>query len=129
MGTVYTSQQGIILESPYDDPRFNPVLDQKRKSVTRNMICVPLTKGNKCIGCIEVANKTTGEFTEQDYKFVITITKELYTGLITKEDIGEFKRNDSEFKEKIGEMANENLLTPLLKNVLILLASMIKSEK
>lgn len=131
VGAVYTSQRGVLLESPCDDPRFDRSLDQKRKSATRNMVCVPLKAGEKCLGCLEVANKTAGEFTESDYNFINIVAGELSAGLIetTAKPVTAKLKEHNEFQERIAEVANENLLTPLLKNIVIILASILKSEK
>ena len=132
IGAVYSTRNGIILKSPYEDTRFDRTLDQKRKSLTRNMICVPLKMKGNCIGCLEVANKRGSVFSEQDYQLTAAVAKELAAGLFSKK----FKiaaegmaKEKAEFKEKVKQVANENLLTPLLKNVLIILAEIIKCER
>ena len=96
------------------------------------MICVPLITGGNCIGCLEFANKKYGEFTDQDFRLINLVANEITTGLNVQKNktlIGGFRDEQEEFKEKVGQIANENLLTPLLKNILILLAGIINCEK
>ena len=126
IGKVYSSHNGLIIKSPYEDPRFDRSLDQNRKSVTRNLLCVPLKVGQKCIGCLEIANKKVGEFTEHNYNLALMVARELAVGIIEKKA---FIRNNIEFKENVGRVASENLLRPLLKNILLILAETLSCEK
>jgi len=132
IGAVFTTKNGMMLKSPYEDPRFDRMIDQNRKSITRNMICVPLKSGGKCVGCIEVANKKGTMFTEWDYKLVASVSRELANGLVANQfkSVGEeMGKSKNVFKDKVGQVANENLLTPLLKGALIILAEILKCEK
>lgn len=132
VGSVFSTGIGVILKSPYDDLRFDRQIDQYRKSITRNMICVPLKISSDCIGCIEVANRRGYDYSQDDYQLVECVAREVSTGTLaikiaqTKEP---HNRIDNEFKENISHLTNENLLSPLLKNVLIILADYFKSEK
>lgn len=132
IGQVYCSGNGVILTSPYNDPHFDRNIDQYRKSITRNMICIPLKVGSQCIGCIEVANKRVTDFSEDDYSLVECVAREIAAGTFTLSfsQIKDTKSKvENEFKENVSHVANENLLSPLLKNVLIILADYFKSEK
>jgi GAF domain-containing protein len=126
IGKVYNSHNGLIIKSPYEDLRFDRSLDKNRRSVTRNLLCVPLKVGQRCIGCLEIANKRVGEFTEQNYKLAVMVARELAVGVIEKK---EFIKHDIEFKENVGRIATENLLRPLLKNILLILAETLSCEK
>ena len=71
---MYTSHNGIIVDSPYDDLRFDSELDKNRKSITKNIMCVPVKFGENCVGCLEIANKRDNTFfADEDCKFVTTI--------------------------------------------------------
>ena len=132
MGYVYTNRNGVMLRSPYEDSRFDRSLDQQRKSITRNMICVPLKTGTFCHGCLEISNKRSGPFTESDYQLVISVAKEIAAGFSAqslKKAFSECGQEGDEFRTKVAQIAGENLLTPLLKSILIILADILKSEK
>ena len=132
VGLSFTSCRGILSTSPYSDPRFDQSLDQNRNCITRNIICAPIHSGNECIGCIEVTNKKYAELDKGDFKLVTAVAKELAMGLIqrrSKATIQGLMDNVNEFKEKTGIIANENLLTPMLKYSLTILAEFLKSEK
>ena len=132
IGYVYSSCKGVIISNPKDDLHFDPLIDNLRRSSTRNMLCVPLQIGNQCIGCIEVANKLNLDYTEHDLKLMNTISKELAIGAITqfnKESKAELIKVKNEFEGRVKQIANESLLTPLLKNLLIILGELFKCEK
>jgi GAF domain-containing protein len=122
IGLVYKSHKGITSSYPSNDSRFDPSLDNYRKSSTRNILCVPLKTANNCIGCIEMSNKIHSEYTVEDFNLLSCIAKQLAIGLV----IHKHKEVTRVINDQI---ANNNLLTPLLKNVLIILAEILKSEK
>ena len=96
------------------------------------MICVPLKAAGNVFGCLELANKRSGTYSEEDYQLVMTTAKELATGFKAQEQKQAYEQSakvDEAFRESVGQIANENLLTPLLKMVLIILADLLKSEK
>ena len=119
VGGVFSKGKGIILESAYDDDRFDKTLDKYRKSVTKNILCVPLKCEDHCYGCLELANKQGG-FSSEDYDFVNAMTTELASKIRIVRDTT---------RNHIDKIANENLLNPLLKNILIILANILKCDK
>ena len=121
-----------MLRAPYEDPRFDRSLEKLRKSITRCLICVPLKAAGRCLGCLELANKRTGFYSESDYQLAGTVARELAKGLHgqeLRERYETLSRLDETFRENVGQVASENLLTPLLKMLLIILAELFKSEK
>jgi len=129
IGLVYTSQSGVILPSAYIDERFDRTIDKKRMSVTRDMICVPLKAGGDCVGCLEVANKRGLKFTKEDFKLASSIARELAVGILSRsERVDEFLKEKSIFKGRIRSVADKNLLSPLLKSILLILTEILKSE-
>ena len=132
IGLVYKTQTGIILPSAYKDQRFDRSLDKQRKSITRDMMCVPLKVGGKCVGCLEIANKHESNYNEDDYQLASSIGRELAVGITTRSEnnlASDFIQNKNNFSEKLRDISDRNLLSPLLKNILIILAEVLKSEK
>ena len=125
VGYVYTTQKVILLSPIKNDPLFDPSLDFFKKSTTRNIICVPLKVGKNCIGCLEISNKINGEYSEYDSQLAISISRKLYTGLNLKRNL----LTEMKGKDRGERIANDNLLTPLLKNVLFIMAEIMKCEK
>jgi adenylate cyclase len=130
IGHVFSSQNGVLVDSAYEDWRFDKSLDQKRRSTTHNIICVPIRVGNTCLGCLEVANKKAGNYNKYDYKLVASVANELAIGLSTH-FIASLPKGIERIREDEGvtQMANDNLLSPLLRNVLKILSEILKCEK
>ena len=96
------------------------------------MVCVPLKTCNSCFGCLEIANKRGSAYSDQDYQLLVSVAKELTSGLMEQSlqnGVKGYGKENEEFRSKVAQLANENLLTPLLKNMLIILADMLKGEK
>jgi hypothetical protein len=81
-----------------------------------------LIYGSKCLGCIEVANKLSS-FTSNEYNLINSLAKELAQGVLSPCVRVESEEIPSE------QIADEDLLNPLLRNVLIILAETVKCEK
>eukprot|EP00826_Nyctotherus_ovalis_P049680 TRINITY_DN6020_c0_g2_i1.p2 TRINITY_DN6020_c0_g2~~TRINITY_DN6020_c0_g2_i1.p2 ORF type:complete len:165 (+),score=23.20 TRINITY_DN6020_c0_g2_i1:224-718(+) len=131
VGLVFTSQNSVILPSAYMDKRFDRSVDKSRASITRDMVCVPLKAGGRCVGCLEVANRRELKFGEEDLGLVEAVGKELASGIVLRNErdaAGDFLKAKSRFKTKIRAVADNNLLSPLLKNILMILAEILKAE-
>jgi transcriptional regulator with GAF, ATPase, and Fis domain len=72
-GSVFRSGVAELIPDAAKDPRHYCVVDQKTDFTTRSMIAVPLQTKGKTIGVLEVLNKKTGQFDEQDVRFLKTI--------------------------------------------------------
>jgi len=103
-------------------------LDQKRRSATHNMICVPMKIGDTCLGSLEVANKKGGNYNKYEYKLVASIANELAIGLNTH-SIASLPKEKRREDEGVSQLANDNLLSPLLRNILKILSEILKCEK
>ncbi len=67
VGETYQTSKPLVVNSPYDDPRFLPSIDKKTGYVTKNIITVPIFDSQReVIGVIQLLNKTRGEFDDQD---------------------------------------------------------------
>lgn len=57
--------------NPYSHPSFNPEVDKQTGFKTRNLICIPIrTVNGDILGVVEVLNKISGEFDEQDARLL-----------------------------------------------------------
>jgi len=66
-GQVAQTGKAILVNAPYDDPRFNPELDMLSGYRTRSILAVPMKNHvGRTIGVIQVLNRRTGDFTDQD---------------------------------------------------------------
>ena len=76
----------------YADDRFNRAMDQKTGYKTNNILCVPIlnNKSKKCIGAMQILNKTDGEagkgetvaFDDDDIKIMLSFCKVVANSIV-----------------------------------------------
>jgi hypothetical protein len=52
VGYVFGSGHPLLLKNPYEDKRFDRSLDKFRRSITKNILMVPIKLNKDPIGCI-----------------------------------------------------------------------------
>lgn len=68
-GAVARSGESILLNEPYDDPRFDPEIDRRYNFQTKNLVALPiLSSSGEVMGVFQAVNKKTqaGVFSPQD---------------------------------------------------------------
>lgn len=66
-GHVAETSRALLVNEPYDDPRFNAAWDMSSGYRTRSILCVPMKNHlGKTIGVVQVLNKKSGPFTDHD---------------------------------------------------------------
>jgi len=73
-GYVAQKGQGVIVDDPEKDPRFNQEFDTLLGFKTRSLLCLPLLSKDKTIGVIEIVNKRSGEFSRHDFELMMVAT-------------------------------------------------------
>lgn len=73
VGASIQNNEVILMNEPYDDPRFNPEVDHKTGYVTRSILCIPVTNtSGRVIGAFQAINKRgangTSGFDKRDVK-------------------------------------------------------------
>ena len=71
VGATIENNETLLINEPYEDPRFNQKVDKETGFLTKAILCMPVT--NSCgevIGAFQAVNKLdeTGKFDEQDKK-------------------------------------------------------------
>lgn len=70
-GWVFSNNVGVIVNDPEADERFYREIGKKVDFETRRLMAVPLRLGERCIGVIEVINKTDGgKFSVEDLQWL-----------------------------------------------------------
>jgi signal transduction histidine kinase len=72
-GQVAESGVPTIVNNAKDDPRHFTKIDEDTGFVTESILCVPLLTRDKIVGVLEVFNKQSGPFTEQDEQLLSSI--------------------------------------------------------
>ena len=65
-GQVALLHEPLIVDDAYGDSRFYSQVDTSTGFLTRSRLCVPLMVKERCIGVIELLNKTNGSFAQDD---------------------------------------------------------------
>jgi signal transduction histidine kinase/putative methionine-R-sulfoxide reductase with GAF domain len=66
-GHVAQTSKPLLVNEPYDDPRFSPEWDMTSGYRTRSILAVPMTNHlGRTIGVIQVLNKKSGKFSDHD---------------------------------------------------------------
>ena len=66
-GHVAQTGKALLVNDPYEDPRFNPEWDMTSGYRTRSILAVPMKNHlGRTIGVIQVLNKKSGQFTDHD---------------------------------------------------------------
>jgi len=68
-GWVYNTGKSVFLNEPYSHPKFLSEVDNKTGFKTKNLICVPLISRMKKMGALEIVNKKSGDFVQEDLYF------------------------------------------------------------
>ena len=112
-GWVYCNNTPVIINNAYEDPRFYPGVDQNTGFQTRSILCVPLiNRSNACIGTLQVLNKITGDFTDDDRELLTYVANYVSIALENSMLYEELKVSDSAKERAIHHLAHE-LKTPL----------------
>ena len=72
-GYVAARGESLIVADTANSRYFYPEFDRKSGFATRSVLAVPLISQGRVLGVIEVLNKRTGEFTENDMKLLQSI--------------------------------------------------------
>lgn len=65
-GEVATSGNIVNIPDAYQDTRFNQEVDKKSGYRTKSILCMPIKAGKEVVGVIQLLNKDSGPFDEED---------------------------------------------------------------
>ena len=132
-GHVFTNGQGIIVDDPYSDPRFNRAIDDQTQFVTRSIICVPIrTVKGEIIGVAQALNKRKGKFTRKDLKVMEAITSQGTLALQSAQFIERMKnirKQEMEFLDVVSAITTDIKLGSLLQKVMSEATRMLNAER
>lgn len=76
-GWVAMTGKSLNIRDAYQDARFNPKVDETTGYVTRNILCQPIRNvQGDIIGVIQVLNRVTGNFTDEDENLLSAIASQ-----------------------------------------------------
>ena len=62
-GYVAETGETLNIHNAYDDPRFNPSIDEQTGYTTHSILCMPICIRGLVIGVVQMINKSDGGFT------------------------------------------------------------------
>jgi len=112
-GWVFKSQSALVVNDPYNDPRFFPGVDKKTGSRTRNILCAPLVnRSQQCVGTLQVMNKKAGDFDESDLELLTAASYYVTIALENARLYEDLKALDKAKERAINHLSHE-IKTPL----------------
>jgi signal transduction histidine kinase len=112
-GWVFQNKMSLVVNDPYNDPRFYAEVDKKTGFRTRNIICVPLlTREKGCTGVYQAVNKVGSGFTSDDMELFTSLSHSVVIALENARMYEELKRLDKA-KERIINHLSHEMKTPL----------------
>ena len=98
VGACIKEKKPVLVNAPYNDPRFNQEIDHKTGYLTKNVACVPIFNSTRqIIGVFQLLNKKEGEFDRDDANFMIFFAH-FISGYL---ELASFFREDEEFLNRI----------------------------
>ena len=132
-GHVFTTGEGLIVHSAYDDPRFNHTIDEQTGYVTKTILCVPIrTIKGESIGVAQALNKKMGRFTPADRRLLEAMTTQATIALQSTqfiERMKQFRRKEMEFFNVVSDVTAEIDLGALLQKVMSEATRMLNAER
>jgi signal transduction histidine kinase len=112
-GWVFQNRAPTIVNDASSDPRFDADVDAKTGFRTRNILCVPLINRQKeCVGTLQVLNKNTGNFTDDDVEMLSSIA-DYATIALENSRLYEELKSMNKAKERAIDHLSHELATPL----------------
>jgi signal transduction histidine kinase len=112
-GWVFGSKTALILNDPYNDPRFFPGVDIRTGFRTRSILCIPLlNRQQQAVGTLQALNKNSGGFTEEDRELLTAASYYMTIALENAKLYEELKELDRARERVIHHLSHE-IRTPL----------------
>ena len=116
-GWAAENQEVVNVENAYDDPRFQPEIDNDSGYETKSVLCFPIQdREDKIVGVLQLLNSKKGRFTRLDEEFLNAISIQCALAL-QNADLVE-KLLETERVTSLGKMTNF-LIQDIKKPVLV----------
>lgn len=80
-GYVFETGKMLLENNPSESPLFSNKVDKMSNFKTKNLLCLPLMQGNSIIGVIELVNKKSSGFSDNDVEFLLAIATQISLAL------------------------------------------------
>jgi adenylate cyclase len=132
-GKVFQTGRGMIVNDAYEDPDFNPEIDETTGYDTRQILCAPIRTGRgEVIGVAQVLNRLDGRFDDDDLQLLEAMTSQAALAL-TSSQRDERSRaqaaKEMEFVDLVADITSEIDLDALLLRVMTEATVMLDAER
>ena len=135
-GHVFQTGVGLVIDDPYNDPRFNASVDERTGYRTTSIVCAPVrTMTGDLIGVMQSLNKLPdagGKFTEIDLELLTDMTRQaaiVLQSLQNVERIGKLRAKEMAFLELVSDINSEFDLSRLLSRAVREITAMLDAER
>ena len=135
-GAVFQSGVGLVIDDPYNDPRFNASVDERTGYRTTSIACAPVrTMTGELIGVMQSLNKLPeagAKFTELDLELLTDMTRQaaiVLQSLQNVERIGKLRAKEMAFLELVSDINSEFDLGRLLSRAVREITAMLDAER
>jgi len=118
-GFVLKNKTPLIINEPYNDPRFYSEVDENSGFITQNILCIPIiNRRGDCIGVLQALNKGSGDFTDDDIELLDSISHYVAIALENSKLYEEVKDYSEELKSTLRHIETlERVKNQLVKFV------------
>ncbi len=129
-GWVFQNRKQLVVNDTYGDRRFNLEVDLTSGFRTKNILCVPIiNREDRCIGALEALNSKSGKFSDDDCKFLRSISDYVAIALENAKLYEDVKKYTEELKAVIIKNETlEEIKKQLAKFVPVSVAKMLEQD-
>jgi adenylate cyclase len=132
-GHVFTTGAGVMVNDVTADERFYSAVDRETGFVTRNILCAPIkTFTGETIGVVEVLNKKSGPFTDDDMGLLKEISLQASVALKSSQIVArmnEERRRELEFLDVVVDITGDFDINVILEKVINEVTRMLNAER
>jgi len=132
-GHVFTNGIGAIVHDPYNDPRFNPRVDQETGYETKSLLCAPVrTVKGEIIGVLQMLNQRHGQFTEVHLRLLEEMTMLTAMALRSRQFVERMhaaREQEMRFLDVVADVTSDIDLGTMLLKVVTEAAKMLEADR
>jgi len=132
VGRVFDSGQAVLVRDAQKNLQFNPMIDRRTKFRTRSILCAPIRLGGRVLGCVELMNKSRGEFTDDDLRMVENLSSLIAPGLTSSRLHQQMKQQQQNEKRVLQQAISgdkQRFMSPLVREIMKSVAQILETER